>query len=575
MIQISKRSLAAVLSALLLSVSSLGQTAQASPEIPSSELAQLSWKTPISNDYSSDQPFTKLWVTQGFQGGVTEANIPHLFSHKDPLPNATDARLCDELDDECLPDSNWRAMGYGFFQLCADSKVAPCIRGVEYQDNSGVWKQATLSRAVDLTAPADASRAWLQNGRWGEPGTTVDQFQTKWGWKENSEINLPGSGKGPLVFKFPGRPNKAGTETYALDATFDLSASKKPGGSIAVDVSDFVFQITPVKELACDNRTVSVFLKLKRPSGFFEFGQSGGSCIYPSLFTTPNSSGFATKFADDLPIRLELEMPKALSGWFQGRLDAPSVSVEPLTSSTSVVIVTGKPTVIPTTNKALELTDPKNQGLLGSKDYDWARNSAKFGYVGITGSMWRPFDGVNKFNQWAPFLGNQARGSINVWSISHFTANQTCMDRRDGLQGLVTTNAMVYQPATPDFKNGFLEYSVGGVHLDQDGKVVLGTYNFLMKKSVAQCLYGFTSAPISGTVSVTSSDGQEQVAFTSVTEKDGWLKLTAEGFTFSSPKISAKLTQVSPKKTIRCVKGKTVRVITGVSPVCPKGFKKR
>jgi len=112
---------------------------------------------------------------------------------------------------------------------------------------------------------------------------------------------------------------------------------------------------------------------------------------------------------------------------------------------------------------------------------------------------------------------------------------------------------------------------------------------------------------------VTSSDGQENVAYTNVTDRDGWLKLTAQGFTFSNPVISAKLTQapdptptptakpapvatptatstpivapvpaVTPtggasgkKVTITCVKGKATRNVTAVSPKCPAGFKKK
>jgi hypothetical protein len=47
----------------------------------------------------------------------------------------------------------------------------------------------------------------------------------------------------------------------------------------------------------------------------------------------------------------------------------------------------------------------------------------------------------------------------------------------------------------------------------------------------------------------------------------------------SSPKVTQKITPSPPpqvkKKTITCVKGKTVRKVTAVKPVCPKGFKIR
>jgi len=94
-----------------------------------------------------------------------------------------------------------------------------------------------------------------------------------------------------------------------------------------------------------------------------------------------------------------------------------------------------------------------------------------------------------------------------------------------------------------------------------------------------------------------------------VTEKNNWLRLSAKGFTYSSPTIKIKLSQEAPaptptptpiptptptptatpvadpapsakpvvakKVTITCVKGKTVKKVTAVKPVCPAGFKKK
>jgi hypothetical protein len=68
------------------------------------------------------------------------------------------------------------------------------------------------------------------------------------------------------------------------------------------------------------------------------------------------------------------------------------------------------------------------------------------------------------------------------------------------------------------------------------------------------------------------------VATTALNEKNGWITLTANGFTFSSPTIKVKLTQdkaISKKKlTISCVKGKVTKKVTGLTPKCPSGYKK-
>jgi hypothetical protein len=68
------------------------------------------------------------------------------------------------------------------------------------------------------------------------------------------------------------------------------------------------------------------------------------------------------------------------------------------------------------------------------------------------------------------------------------------------------------------------------------------------------------------------------VATTVVNEKNGFFRMGAYGFGFSSPTIKMKITQAGTsgsKKTITCVKGKTSKKVTAVKPVCPTGFKKK
>jgi hypothetical protein len=136
--------------------------------------------------------------------------------------------------------------------------------------------------------------------------------------------------------------------------------------------------------------------------------------------------------------------------------------------------------------------------------------------------------------------------------------------------------------------DSFLTYKVAGAHFNSDGSLFKGTYDFALRSSVARCLYGFTSAPIQSTVSVTSGDGSvNNVASEIVQERNGWMTLSAKNFTFSSPTIRIKLSQqasvVTPtpiasaakKITITCVKGKLSKKITAVRPVCPMGYKKK
>jgi hypothetical protein len=73
------------------------------------------------------------------------------------------------------------------------------------------------------------------------------------------------------------------------------------------------------------------------------------------------------------------------------------------------------------------------------------------------------------------------------------------------------------------------------------------------------------------------------VATTVVNERDGWLYMSAKGFTFSSPTIKIKLSQgavivpapMVKKSTITCVKGKLIKKVTATNPKCPSGYKKK
>ena len=130
-----------------------------------------------------------------------------------------------------------------------------------------------------------------------------------------------------------------------------------------------------------------------------------------------------------------------------------------------------------------------------------------------------------------------------------------------------------------------------------NGSVFKGNYDLVMRSDVARCVYKFSSAPVSATVEIISEDGSPQIATTTVGEKDGWIYLSASGFTYSSPTLKVKLVQskvevpvepaptalapaASPqvaaaKKSITCMKGKTVKKVTAVNPKCPVGYKKK
>lgn len=198
---------------------------------------------------------------------------------------------------------------------------------------------------------------------------------------------------------------------------------------------------------------------------------------------------------------------------------------------------------------------------------------------------------VKDLKAWLPFVKDTANATPTYWIVRTVAGGDDsnpkgCFAKGD-INGVVTTNATAYTSGAPTFDlgNQSLNYQVSSPHFDANGKVNIGNYNLQINSKVARCLYGFTSAPISATVSIISENGENQVATTTLKEPNGWIYLTAGGFSYSSPTLKVKFTQtaaqvapvkVSPKKsTITCVKKGLIKKVSAINPQCPAGYKKK
>jgi hypothetical protein len=205
-------------------------------------------------------------------------------------------------------------------------------------------------------------------------------------------------------------------------------------------------------------------------------------------------------------------------------------------------------------------------------------------------SLMRPLTSFNQqmmteFLLWLPVISDKSDYEPTMWtfrSISGGFNGDSCLRSTEKVVGIVSTNASAYIEGPPVFNKSTmsLEYKVAAPHFTPKGDVFRGTYDLQVRSDSARCLYGFSNAPISATIEIVSESGEKQIAVTTVNERDGWLFLSAKGFTFSSPTVNVKLTQaaapsVAKKTSITCVKGKTSKKVTAVNPKCPTGYKKR
>jgi hypothetical protein len=322
--------------------------------------------------------------------------------------------------------------------------------------------------------------------------------------------------------------------------------------------------------------------------------------------------GLAWPLPTNVRYRLEIRTSIQLTSFMHGRLLDPTIKISTDSAGRQIFSVEGGPVSVPVLNTWVKNSEmPK-----GLYDYLYAMNDwggdflydDKLGKGRDSVQLLQAFDqyDANAFKEylwWLEVAKDKSIGSKSMWIARTLSSQEiwssgtsSCLSNNKELTGIVTTNANMYISSPPVFNKEAqsLDYKVSSPHFDENGKLNVGNYNLVLSSEAARCLYNFSKAPISATVSIVSADGTAQVATTTVNEKNGWLYLSANGFNYSAPTVRVKLTQeaekpvatpspsasaapvaVAKKTTITCVKGKTSKKVTAVKPVCPAGFKKK
>ena len=405
---------------------------------------------------------------------------------------------------------------------------------------------------------------------------------------------LPG-GSSVSLWRADGMKNSGGVETYGVYVV--LKATKFPGRGPIFD--EFTAMVLPYSDKSGFQYESPFAEEMTLPNGTIRIGTRGsaGECAW----TETGLCGLMEDFPEGVRASLTLRVSNQLTGWLMGRMADPTISVDPFDAEQNKITIDAEPVKVP---KFYAVTDRSKatpeilQSLPRNSDFS-----------GVTNSRANEMGAFATINDWKDIAKDTAAGVVSTWSATTIVNGfgSQCLADKTKLLGVVTTNAMVYEGTAPRFENSTLNYQVGGMHHNPDGSVFQGSYDLVMRKGTAQCLYGFTDAPITATVTVVDA-GKEQRIETSSLQESGtgtekWLKLSARGFTFSSPTLKIKLNQEKPgapaatpaqsapttsssqlaapvvkaavKKSITCVKGKVARKVVGTKPKCPAGFKKR
>ncbi len=391
-------------------------------------------------------------------------------------------------------------------------------------------------------------------------------------WAASARLGMPAAST-PSLWRAPGFNNLSGTDAYVVKVWMNVSITEKD----KVDVERIQARVTPYVEVQNPSFEPPVWISYlegsksrTRPTNksvgsefsgnpwaetvdFKNVGNKDGQlCAWVEI----DKCGVATRFSDGTSAQLKIRIPKEIGGWFFGRLGNPELSIEPISKKLNRLTIKANPVEVPITTVKWPMFDPDFKKYTDNwkKEHDpetakWLidmnqkTDAARSG--GGDWGTWYPSSGIGRFKDYEGLMGDRSIGSKQIWSFSSLpdVVNNPCFEDKTRVQGILTTNSMVYQPGLPAFSKGQLSYQVAGLHYNHDGSLFTGDYTLQMRADDARCLYGYSEAPIQTKVSVTDSGGTQKIATTSVSERGGWLTIRARNFTFSSPKIVVSIKQ--------------------------------
>lgn len=426
-------------------------------------------------------------------------------------------------------------------------------------------------------------------------------------------------GSGAVLVSIPEAPH-AGGDNYLMKLTVTSNRSPQSGGVYGVpSISASMMAVKIVEGNFQGNRTETNTASYLRASGisvrsFTDLapGEQPDPRYQACVMSSTKECALPYGLPQDISFGFSARFSFNLTGWLHGRMRDASIKLEKKSDTESLLTVSARPIKVPVLDVVKSVDDLPDSLLAHFAPLDWAGETLRYPLAtsvqgtrvdssektraGLKNLSFKfintRFDSysMKDFLQWLPVAGDKAAALPTQWRVSTMTDRgsgvvQECLNKSNSLAGLVTTNATMYLdgPPTYDASQGSLDYKVAATHYEADGKTEFkGSYELLMSSTVARCIYKFTNAPVKASVSVTSENGEPNVATVVVNEKNNWLTLGAYNFTFSSPTVSVKLTQDKPQvvtppkpviKKITCVKGKVTKKI--VASKCPTGYKKK
>jgi hypothetical protein len=479
-------------------------------QVPSAQAAG-TWQPDMS--WSTDELGLRLQET--FGGEVT-----FLTAITERGPNKLpDQKLCEDGYGKApcnFANNRSGVWGAVLMPACTSTKEFNCIEDLSVWNSTGVKTSAQFVRQVE--------------------GST---------FPENTQRRLS-KGSTVSIWDAPSQPHLGQATTYAAYVKLGIGFGNGLFGysNLHATIVPFTLEDSPGATAAFPSQS-------NNPDGFTEVspgGQEDNRCV----FTETDTCGVIQDFAPDTRASMRIRLSKDIAGWFKGRMKDPNIKINSFSSIANLVEVEASPVNVPKPQAKMPKSQITPALRAFYKKFNTENTEDEWGPLSLIADNPDVLKGLELFKEAAK---DSAAGYHSYWSFSSINLDERtsiCLASSSRLLGIVTTNSMAYQGGVPKFSRGFLNYEVAGMHLEPDGKTpILGSYDLVMRSDTARCLYGFSRAPLSATVSVTNNKGAKTTATTVVSEKNGWLKMAAYGFTFSNKTIKVKITKKAVKKKKR------------------------
>lgn len=556
-------------------------------DAPSMQSLQQTFASKYSAD-STQTFFTTGGGTPGKLGIFFASNIrgvvlPSIEVRKSTSDGSTfQAHQCKSFDDpSCDPSKSWNGVKLvsGIGNCYNDpSATTSCIESFSIIGSDGKEHAATPETKFPASTKEFA----------GSPG-------------------LFPAGQAPWLWTVKGDPSGSDAE-YLLAGYINSSAENKsvkgtakmPGRGGVVDgkwlplVQTFNFEVIPVYKETAPGIKAPLVQEVVDNNGLHRVVSVPVVGCYAA---DDNVCLNRRPFPDGIKVRLTMHLSRRISGWLVGRLDRPQISTAHINDNVDKInVVAGVSQDVFAGNWVNSTSSVLNS----LKPPAACPNNNKFGAMisGQQGQMGMdPGEAcaIDFYQQIGPQLGNKAFAITPSWTLTTAQKNSStsqCITDVDGLAGVGATNASAYDPGAPEFnasKNS-LTYRVAAPSQAPDGSQIAGRYALAMPTGVFQCLYNVKSIPQQATIGVTSLNGATVSQTILLNQANGWVNFAADNFDFSDTSLltitlgkassqSSTSTQSKTAKpittTISCIKSKIVKVVTGINPKCPTGYRQK